>query len=608
MLASLLKQFQKKTNVKSPDQLYGDYYNAQTAVEITGRFGALDESTLWNVNSDLIQNIKDTFGFNDLEFEKSVKPLILRAIRFYHLLPSSYGNHHKKAGEGLRHVLEVGYYAVREMESVVNSLDRNIDVSTKVRRREHWLITTLIAALTHDAGKCLRDCRVHSGRFQFEGGADTILDWIERNQLKHYFVEPREGRNLKEHETYSSVIAYQWATLLASYLPRDILDQLVTTESSNYVYKAVVKADRMSAMHYRKISGSIIEQAGNEIKHRIIQNVKSGLWEYKNGDGLLVRKGSWIYMRYPEALNHIRSSMTSEHSYVANNPADMVQQMIACSLLDSDEGQHIFRFDSKQNAPRYIKLSEIISDRINAIIIKFENSDSSDENSQDPLEIEGQQELSSIEEQLNQLKNEDKIDTKPHTSKPVKKTRKNHKISEPDPSIKGTKDDSVNSSAQETFDLSSFADDIPIEVTCTNTLEKNDILKGSSVSTSNLHIDKHRDILDANKIYALFIDAVCAIVEIKMAEDRLSDQDDVYYESPASIAVTQSFVTEFIAEHGGEVTEQKFLKDLFMKNRLIAFSEKVKSGKAISVRFHFKVTQHILDNEYEQLYRLGNIL
>lgn len=149
---------------------------------------------------ELVSKIERALGMTDKDFERLVKPTLLKFAEYVHLLPASEHHHHRGAGGLLRHSLEVAFFATRSSEGVIFEQDKTPGGITQGEPR--WRLAAFLSGLLHDSGKPITDLSVvdKDGRHEWDiFTKKTLYEWAKENRIDRYFLRWERSRH-KRHE------------------------------------------------------------------------------------------------------------------------------------------------------------------------------------------------------------------------------------------------------------------------------------------------------------------------------------------------------------------------------------------------------------------------
>lgn len=148
---------------------------------------AIAPAELLEEHAALITTIRDSLPLTLPDFDRLVRPPLLRMAEWWHLLPASESHHHAEIGGGLRHSLEVAMHAARGADG--RKLASHLTPSKQVHYQRRWQVATMFAGLLHDLGKPLVDLRVTDpdGERTWQPARGSLWEWLQAHQLPCYY-------------------------------------------------------------------------------------------------------------------------------------------------------------------------------------------------------------------------------------------------------------------------------------------------------------------------------------------------------------------------------------------------------------------------------------
>jgi hypothetical protein len=148
---------------------------------------AIAPAELLEEHAALITTIRDSLPLTLPDFDRLVRPTLLRTAEWWHLLPASETHHHSEIGGGLRHSLEVAMHAARGADG--RKLASHLTPSKQVHYQRRWQVATMFAGLLHDLGKPLVDLRVTDpdGERTWQPARGSLWEWLQIHQLPCYY-------------------------------------------------------------------------------------------------------------------------------------------------------------------------------------------------------------------------------------------------------------------------------------------------------------------------------------------------------------------------------------------------------------------------------------
>ena len=162
---------------------------------------ALSVHDLFRANGKLIRDLCYATTLSEEESEKFLLPVITNLARIVHLTPASEYDHHQGYGGLFTHSLEVAYYAANDAKTTI--FDRSASPKELHQNKRRWILTAVLAALTHDIGKAFTDMDITAPNGQHWVQDEPIVDWLRKNGIKSYYISFRPGREHNVHKSAS---------------------------------------------------------------------------------------------------------------------------------------------------------------------------------------------------------------------------------------------------------------------------------------------------------------------------------------------------------------------------------------------------------------------
>jgi len=219
----------------------------------------------------LLKKIFVTVGFNKVEFDSMVLPVIENYARYVHLLPASDSHHHSGVGGLFRHGLEVGYWAAKTSEAIIFTKD---DTPENKRKNEpKWRLACFIAGLLHDVGKPLSDVSIvdDTGHKDWNPYGESLFDWTRTNNIPRYFIRWNCQKH-KNHDKYSLLIVNKLMTESSlSFL----------TETGKEILESMLQS--ISGVKIDESISKIVSNADKESVTRDLKRNRIDMDEYSQG-------------------------------------------------------------------------------------------------------------------------------------------------------------------------------------------------------------------------------------------------------------------------------------------------------------------------------------
>ena len=162
---------------------------------------ALSVHDLFRANGKLIRDLCYATTLSEEEAENILLPVIANLARIVHLTPASEYDHHQGYGGLFTHSLEVAYYAANDAKTTI--FDRSASPKELHQNKRRWILTAVLAALTHDIGKAFTDMDITAPNGQHWVQDEPIVDWLRKNGIKSYYISFRPGREHNVHKSAS---------------------------------------------------------------------------------------------------------------------------------------------------------------------------------------------------------------------------------------------------------------------------------------------------------------------------------------------------------------------------------------------------------------------
>lgn len=298
-------------NYRSIPQKADRELEIQTYPQVPLPIPCLTVSQIRNRYAEQLHAVLDVLPVTGQEVDAYVMPAIFRTFRTVHLLPASERHHHPGCGGLLCHSLECAALMINQAEnSLIGRSGTQQDV---FRNRGRWLVACALLGLVHDVGKIFDVKVVNDDGLRWNSAAEGLMSWIERNQVRRYFVSYRPERIHKDHELRSVRLAYQ------RILPEATLSWLAEISEGaifDAMDRAIIGADSCLTTLLRKAEAASIH--GDAEKRRtltvnqayvsssfemvIVQAIRDcivkGRWQVNTSDGcvFVAKEGVFIAM------------------------------------------------------------------------------------------------------------------------------------------------------------------------------------------------------------------------------------------------------------------------------------------------------------------------
>ena len=156
---------------------------------------------LFAANGKLIRELCYASTLSEEESQRFLLPVITNLASIVHLTPASEYDHHQGYGGLFTHSLEVAYYAANEAKTTI--FDRSASPRLLHQNKRRWILTAVLAALSHDVGKVFTDMTITAPDGRHWAADEPILTWLRRNNIESYFISFRPGRKHNAHKSAS---------------------------------------------------------------------------------------------------------------------------------------------------------------------------------------------------------------------------------------------------------------------------------------------------------------------------------------------------------------------------------------------------------------------
>jgi hypothetical protein len=226
--------------------------------------GKSDVSSILDLHKNYIKQLKIALPYNDAEFERWVKPIIIHIAEYYLLLPSSFEQHHREAGGAFTHSVQTAIAAVSILKQDSGYYNQ---VPGELRHSHQYTIPLAICilALVHDTGKpitdfdvyaCDRTGIINTKIDKWEPTIVSIRAWAKKNKVKYYRPYFFPVRLFKEHEKHTVNEIAKILPLLKNFKNKPLLQTVInnslhslTSPSGNALLSIVQESDAKSARY-----------------------------------------------------------------------------------------------------------------------------------------------------------------------------------------------------------------------------------------------------------------------------------------------------------------------------------------------------------------------
>lgn len=147
---------------------------------------ALSVRDMFAANAKLIRDLCYASSLSEEEVQRFLLPVITNLAKIVHLVPASECGLHKGYGGLFTHSLEVAFYAANEARLTI--FDQDETPKQKFLNRRRWILTTILAGLSHDMGKVFSYINITDDHGFFWELEEPLLTSIRRKHIKQYYV------------------------------------------------------------------------------------------------------------------------------------------------------------------------------------------------------------------------------------------------------------------------------------------------------------------------------------------------------------------------------------------------------------------------------------
>lgn len=173
--------------------LFSEIQTIDKALSVDGTFSptthpipVLSVRDMFAANAKLIRELCYASSLSEEEVQRFFLPVITNLAKIVHLVPASECGHHKGYGGLFTHSLEVAFYAANEARLTI--FDQDETPRQKFLNRRRWILTTILAGLSHDMGKVFSQMNITDDHGVFWELEEPLLTSIRRKQIKQYYV------------------------------------------------------------------------------------------------------------------------------------------------------------------------------------------------------------------------------------------------------------------------------------------------------------------------------------------------------------------------------------------------------------------------------------
>ncbi|MCE2597300.1 TraI domain-containing protein [Motilimonas cestriensis] len=284
----------------------------------------------------LLKKIKHEAGIDDrLQTTFNFHNLYLDVIRNYatyiHLLPASENWHHSEHGGLLYHSLETSLEALKVFNNAHFRRYHTADI--EVLRKPRWKYATWLAALLHDAGKPISDCRVICMKkgIVWPPHMMSLLEWAKLHKVERYKVAWKPERIHKGHESLAihmlPKILTEDAKRFLTDGPDDVYEEVGRVlsnleHSRSDIAAAVRTADSKStARNIQKTWDRQLGEKNTSTVMLIVKGLRAKLseWVVNEPKGHVWIINKEVYLAWPKAIQEVIEYLRKKEVVV---PAD----------------------------------------------------------------------------------------------------------------------------------------------------------------------------------------------------------------------------------------------------------------------------------------------
>lgn len=269
---------------------------------------------------ELIDKLHQVSSFSHGDFNAYVLPVIRNFAAEVHLLPASESHHHYGQGGMFRHGLEVAFNAARACEGKIFAYDHW--ASERERLAPRWRMCALIGGLLHDVGKSVIDVGAidETGTKIWVTHECSLWEWLQKNNLKHYYITWKSGPRHKRHEAITPLMVYRiippetlaWLSVAGSE-PFDAMTFALIhdQDTNNPLTPILIKADSLSVERDIKNSRERLAASGmggqRSLASRLIRamhdQIQSGAWRLNDVGSPVWITTEGVFGLYPAIID-----------------------------------------------------------------------------------------------------------------------------------------------------------------------------------------------------------------------------------------------------------------------------------------------------------------
>lgn len=275
---------------------------------------------------DLLTALRHAVGEADEEWERHYWPVVLRYVRWVHLLPASREHHHHGAGGLWCHGLEVALAAANLYDRRV--VGQNLPREERRRYRKGLRWAAVCGGLLHDCAKPLTDVEVTDDNGQtWNPIQGSLVAWLKTTGASRYRLRWRQGRDGR-HLVGAAIMlprilgvdAQIWLqSLCGQAVLLELVEAVMDDTRQGLLAEIIHEADRLSVAEDMGRRGSINEDhriTGVAAERHIVDAMQSllreGHWR-AGGKVCMAAPGGEVVLTWPRAGRDIGDWLAAHH-------------------------------------------------------------------------------------------------------------------------------------------------------------------------------------------------------------------------------------------------------------------------------------------------------
>lgn len=283
-----------------------------------------------------IDMLRHEIGLDGPTFDRLVMPMLVRYLRWVHLLPASANHHHARLGGLALHGLDVAALAARNVHNAVLDYDPvyTRDLELKANRGLLWPLAAATAGLHHDLGKVLIDQIVTCAATGdvWNPFVCDLTSWAREHRVERYAIRWRPGDRLHRHESFGlllmGAIAGPDVMGALSSLGRDMLEAIVLAisgereeasglrEMVHLADQSSSRSDRDSGTAYWSEGSSNVDPVIGRLLDAAIALIRRRAWKINTPGHPVWVTGDGAYLVWPQAFNSMRQELVAQQKAV----------------------------------------------------------------------------------------------------------------------------------------------------------------------------------------------------------------------------------------------------------------------------------------------------